>query len=148
MAQEHQLEAQRAAGIREPKMHVCYVLLLGADEQGVHKYYVGSTCNWMGRLHDHVLGNEDSSKWVKRWKYEELVESRHCHDRLSALTTEVGLTVQYKARYGWRNVRGGQDTRADDGAQGRPGYWEPPEEGLERARRSRSRSPARPDADE
>ncbi len=148
MAQEHQLEAQRAAGILQPKMHVCYVLLLGADEQGVYKYYVGSTCNWMRRLHDHVLGNESSSSWVRRWKYEELVESRHCHDRLSALTTEVGLTVQYKARYGWLNFRGAQEVRADDGAQGRPAYWEPPEEGLERARRSRSRSPARPDAEE
>ena len=146
MAQEHQREAQRAAGIREPKMHVCYVLRLGADEQGVHKYYVGSSCNWMQRIHNHVMGNELSSAWVRRWKYEELVETRHCHDRLSALTTEVGLTVQYKARYGWRNVRGAQDTRADDGAQGRPAYWEPPEEGLQRARRSRSRSPGRPDA--
>ena len=127
-------------------MHVCYVLLLGADEQGVHKYYVGSTCNWMNRLHNHIMENANSAKWVQRWKYEELIETRHCHDRLSALTTEVGLTVQYKAVYGWRNVRGAQDVRADDGAQGRPQYWEPPEEGLERARRSRSRSPARPDA--
>ena len=126
-------------------MHVCYVLRLGADEQGVHKYYVGSSCNWMQRIHNHVMGNELSSAWVRRWKYEELVETRHCQDRLSVLTTEVGLTVQYKARYGWRNVRGAQDTRADDGAHGRPAYWEPPEEGLERAR-ARSRSPARPDA--
>ena len=146
--QEHQLEAQRAAGIREPKMHVAYVLLLGADENGVHKYYVGSTCNWMQRIHNHIMGNESSSAWVRRWKYEELVETRHCHDRLSALTTEVGLTIQYKARYGWRNGRGAQDVRSDDGAQGRPAYWEPPEEGLERARRNRSRSPPRPDADE
>ena len=122
------------------------MLRLGADERGVHKYYVGSSCNWMQRIHNHVMGNELSSAWVRRWKYEELVETRHCHDRLSALTTEVGLTIQYKAKFWWRNVRGAQDTRADDGAQGRPAYWAPPEEGLERARRSRSRSPARPDA--
>ena len=82
------------------------------------------------------MGSELSAAWVRRWKYEELIETRHCQDRLSALTTEVGLTVQYKAMYGWRNVRGGQDTRGDDGAQGRPAYWEPPEEGVERARRS------------
>ena len=146
MAQEHQVEAQRAAGIREPKMHVCYVLRLGADEHGVHKYYVGSSCNFMNRLHNHILGNDDSALWVRRWHYEELVETKHCHDRLSALTTEVGLTVQYKARFGWRNVRGAQDCRSDDGAQGRPRYWAPPEEGLEHARRGRSRSPVRSDA--
>ena len=146
MAQEHQVEAQRAAGIREPKMHVTYVLRLGADENGVHKYYVGSSCNFMKRLHNHIEGNDLSSAWVRRWRYEEFVESRHCYDRLSALTTEVALTVQYKAKYGWRNVRGAQDCRADDGAQGRPTYWEPPEEGLEHARRGRSRSPPRPDA--
>ena len=144
--QEHQLEAQRAAGIREPKMHVAYVLRLGADENGVHKYYVGSSCNFMNRLHNHIEGNDLSSAWVRRWGYEELVETRHCHDRLSALTTEVGLTVHHKALHGWRNVRGGQDTRSDDGAQGRPAYWTPPEEGRERARRARSRSPPRPDA--
>ena len=129
--QEHQREAQRAAGILEPKMHVVYVLRLGADEHGVSKYYVGSSCNFMQRLHSHIMGNDRSAAWVRRWKYEELIETRHCQDRLSALTTEVGLTVQYKALYGWRNVRGGQDTRADDGAQGRPVYWEPPKEGLE-----------------
>ena len=50
--EEHQLEAQRAAGLREPKMNVCYVLRLGADEQGAHKYDVGSSCNWMNRLHN------------------------------------------------------------------------------------------------
>ena len=148
MAQEHQREAQRAAGIREPKMHVVYVLRLGADENGISKYYIGSSCNFMNRLHNHIMGNESSSAWVRRWKYEELIETRHCQDRLTALTTEVGLTVQYKALYGWRNVRGAQDVRADDGAQGRPQYWESPEEGLERARRSRSRSPARTDADD
>ena len=38
MANEHLLEAQKAAGIRDPKMHVDYVLLLGADEEGVHEY--------------------------------------------------------------------------------------------------------------
>ena len=127
-------------------MHVVYCLRLGADEHGVSKYYVGSSCNFMNRLHNHIMGNERSAAWVSRWKYEELIETRHCQDRLSALTTEVGLTVQYKAMHGWRNVRGGQDTRADDGHQGRPAYWEPPEEGLDRARRSRSRSPSRPDA--
>ena len=145
MAQEHQLEAQRAAGIREPKMHVCYVLLLGADENGVHKYYVGSSCNFMNRLHNHIEGNDLSSAWVRRWGYEELVETRHCHDRLSPLATEVGLTVHWKALMGWRHVRGGQDVRADDGAQGRPAYWTPPEEGRERAR-ARSRSPPHGDA--
>ena len=56
MPEEHQLEAQRAAGIREPKMHVAYVLLLGCDENGVHKYYVGSIENWMRRLHAHIQG--------------------------------------------------------------------------------------------
>ena len=141
--EEHQLEAQRAAGLREPKMNVCYVLRLGADEQGVHKYYVGSSCNWMNRLHNHIMGNDRSSAWVKRWKYEELVETRHCHDRLSALTTEVGLTVQYKARYGWDNVRGAQDTNSGSSRRSQPQYWEPPDEGLERAGRDRSRSPAR-----
>ena len=147
MAQEHQREAQRAAGLREPKMHVVYCLRLGADEHGVTKYYVGSSCNFMNRLHNHIMGNERSAAWVRRWKYEELIETRHCQDRLSALTTEVGLTVEYKALYGWRNVRGGQDVRSDDGHQGRPAYWEPPEEGLERAR-ARSRSPARPEHDD
>ena len=89
------MEAQRAAGLREPKMHVAYVLRLGADENGAHKYYVGSSCNFMSRLHNHIMGNDRSAAWVRRWRYEELVETRHCHDRLSALTTEVGLTVQY-----------------------------------------------------
>ena len=141
--EEHQLEAQRAAGLREPKMNVCYVLRLGADEQGAHKYYVGSSCNWMNRLHNHIMANDRSSAWVKKWRYEELVETRHCHDRLSALTTEVGLTVQYKARYGWDNVRDGQDTNSGSSRRSQPQYWEPPDEGLERARRDRSRSPAR-----
>ena len=141
--QEHQLEAQRAAGLREPKMNVCYVLRLGTDENGVHKYYVGSTCNWMKRLHDHIYENDDSSAWVRRWKYGELVETRHCHDRLSALTTEVGLTVQYKASYGWDNVRGGQDVNSGSSRRSQPAYWQPPDGGLERARRDRSRSPAR-----
>ena len=77
MAQEHQREAQRAAGIREPKTHVVYVLRLGADENGVSKYYVGSSCNFMNRLHNHIMGNESSSAWVRRWQYEELIETRH-----------------------------------------------------------------------
>ena len=145
--QEHQLEAQRAAGLREPKMHVCYVLRLGADENGVHKYYVGSTCNFMNRLHNHIMGNDSSAAWVKRWKYEELIETRHCHDRLSALTTEVGLTVQYKARYGWDNVRGAQDVNSNSSRHAQPRYWEPPDEGLAAARRDRSRSPARSSGD-
>ena len=130
MAQEHQREAQRAAGLREPKMHVTYVLSLGADEDGNSKYYIGSSQNFLNRMHNHIMGNDRSAMWVRRWKFEELVETRHCHDRLSALTTAVGLCAVYKARYGWRNVRGAQD-------------W-PPEEGLERAR-ARSRSPPRPD---
>ena len=146
MAQEHQREAQRAAGILEPKMHVVYVLRLGADEHGANKYYAGSSCNFMNRLHNHIMGNERSAAWVRRWKYEELIETHHCQDRLTARTTEAGLAAQYKALYGWRNVCGAQDVRAEDGAQGRPAYWEPPEEGLERDRRSRSRSPGRPDA--
>ena len=116
--QEHQLEAQRAAGIREPKMHVCYVLRLGAGEDGASRYYVGSSCNFLNRLHNHIMGNDRSAAWVRRWGFEELVETRHCQDRLSALTTEVGLTAVYKARYGWRFCRGAQDCRADDGAQG------------------------------
>ena len=143
--QEHQLEAQRAAGLREPKMHVCYVLRLGADETGAHKYYVGSSCNFMNRLHSHIMGNDRSAAWVRKWKYEELVETRHCHDRLTALTTEVGLTVHYKALYAWDNVRGAQDTNSQSSRRSQPSYWEPPDEGLE-ARRARSRSPARPDA--
>ena len=145
--QEHQLEAQQAAGIREPKMHVVYVLRLGADEHGVSTYYVGSSCNFMNRLHNHIVGNERSAAWVRKWGYQDLVETRHCHDRLSALTTEVGLTVQYKARYGWDNVRGAQDVHAGSSRAAQPQYWEPPEDGLER-RRARSRSPARPDAGE
>ncbi len=72
MAQEHQRGAQRAAGIREPKMHVAYVLRLGADENGVHTSYVGSSCNFMNRLHNHIEGNDLSSAWVRRWGYEEL----------------------------------------------------------------------------
>ena len=139
---EHLTEAKRAAGICEPKMHVCYVLLLKPDEHGTHKFYVGSSCNFMNRLHNHVMGNDRSSAWVKRWGFQELVETRHCHDRLSALTTEVGLTVQYKARFGWDNVRGGQDVNAGSSRRAQPAYWEPPAEGLER-RRDRSRSPAR-----
>ena len=146
--QEHQLEAQRAAGLREPKMHVCYVLRLGADENGAHKYYVGSSCNFMNRLHNHIMGNDSSAAWVKRWKYEELVETRHCHDRLSALTTEVGLTVQYKTWYGWDNVRGAQDVNSGSSRRSQPPYWEPPEEGLRTARRDRSRSPARSSGDQ
>ena len=141
---DHLTEAKRAAGLASPRMHVCYVLRLGAGEDGASRYYIGSSQNFLNRIHNHIMGNDRSAAWVRRWKFEELVETRHCHDRLSALTTEVGLTAVYKARYGWRMVRGSQDTRADDGAQGRPAYWEPPEEGLERARaRSRSRSPAR-----
>ena len=85
MAQEHQIEAQRAAGIREPKMHVCYVLRLGADEDGHGKYYIGSSQNFLNRMHNHIMGNERSAAWVRRWKFEELVETRHCHDRLRAL---------------------------------------------------------------
>ena len=140
---DHLTEARRAAGIAEPKMHVCYVLLLKPDEHGVHKYYVGSTCGWMNRLHDHVMGNDRSSAWVRRWGFQELVETRHCHDRLSALTTEVGLCTVYKARSGWDNVRGGQDVNSQSSRAAQPAYWSPPEEGLERGRRDRSRSPAR-----
>ena len=147
MAQEHQREAQRAAGIREPKMHVAYVLRLGADENGISKYYIGSSCNFMNRLHNHILGNERSAAWVRKWGYQELVETRHCHDRLSALTTEVGLTTQYKCTKGWDNVRGAQDVNAGCSRGAQPRYWEPPEQGLERTR-ARSRSPARPDAGE
>ena len=54
----------------------------------------------MNRLHNHIMGNERSAAWVRRWKYEELVETRPFHERPSALTTAVGLTVEYKARYG------------------------------------------------
>ena len=142
MPQEHQVEAQRAAGIREPKMHAAYVLLLGCDENGVHKYYVGSTENWMRRLHDHIQGNESSARWVRKWKFVELIETRHCHDRLSALITEVGLTVVYKAKHGWGNARGGQDVTGESSKKYQPAYWE----GLERSRRNRSRSPPRPDS--
>ena len=71
------------------------------------------------------------------------LETRYCQNKESALTTEVALAVENKCRFGWRHVRGAQDCRGDDGAQGRPAYWEAPKEGTERARRPRSRSPPR-----
>ena len=69
---EHLLEARRAAGISEPKMHVVYVILLKPDAAGKCKWYVGKTCNLMNRLHDHMVGNSRSAAWVRRWGFEEL----------------------------------------------------------------------------
>ena len=136
----HLLEARRAAGISRPEMHVVYVVRLKPDEQGVAKWYVGHTRCLMERLHNHIMANERSAAWVRRWGYEKLVETRHCEGHASGITTEVGLTVEYKAMYGWDNVRGGQDVNAGSSIGSQPSYWEPPEEGLV-AHRARSSSP-------
>ena len=126
----HFSELKRIAGISEPKAYVCYVLLLKPDEHGVPKYYIGSSCNFMQRLHNHRMSNELAAAWVKKWGFQELVEARYCHDRLCALSIEVGLTVAYKARYGWDNVRGAQDCNSNSSRRAIPSYWEPPEEGI------------------
>ena len=130
MLDAHLLEARRAAGISRPEMHVVYVLRLKPDEQGVAKWYVGHTRCLMERLHNHIMGNERSAAWVRRWGYEQLVETRYCEGHASGITTEVGLTIEYKAMYGWDNVRGGQDVNAGSSISAQPSYWEPPEEGL------------------
>ena len=135
---DHFALARRAAGIEQPSMWCVYVIRLNPDEQGNQKYYVGSTSSLMSRIHNHAMGNERSSAWVKRWGYDSLVETRYCVNRESALTTEVALTVEWKVKMGWRHVRGAQDCRSDDGTNGQPAYWEAPERGTQRER-SRSR---------
>ena len=138
--ESHLLEARRAAGISRPEMHVVYVLRLKPDEQGVAKWYVGHTRCLMERLHNHIMGNERSASWVRRWGYEKLVETRYCEGHVSGITTEVGLTVEYKAMYGWDNVRGGQNNNTNSSISAQPSYWEPPADGLV-AHRARSNSP-------
>ena len=138
--ESHLLEARRAAGISRPEMHVVYVLRLKPDEQGVAKWYVGHTRCLMERLHNHIMGNERSASWVRRWGYDKLVETRYCEGHVSGITTEVGLTVEYKAMYGWDNVRGGQDINTNSSISAQPSYWEPPADGLV-AHRARSNSP-------
>ena len=140
MLESHLLEARRAAGISRPEMHVVYVLRLKPDALGVAKWYIGHTRCLMERLHNHIMSNERSAAWVRRWGYEKLVETRHCEGHASGITTEVGLTVEYKAMYGWDNVCGGQDVNAGSSISAQPSYWEPPEEGLV-AHRARSNSP-------
>ena len=92
----------------------------------------------MNRLHNHIQGNDLSAAWVRRCGFEELVETRACFDERGATTTEVGLTVQYKMRFGWDHVRGGCDINVNSSRAAQPGYWEAPEDGL---LRNRSRSP-------
>ena len=140
MIESHLLEARRAAGISRPEMHVVYVLRLKPDALGVAKWYIGHTRCLMERLHNHIMGNERSAAWVRRWGYEKLVETRYCEGHVSGITTEVGLTVEYKAMYGWDNVRGGQDINANSSISAQPSYWEPPADGLV-AHRARSNSP-------
>ena len=130
----HLVEARRAAGLHNPVMHVVYVIRLRPDEDGVAKWYVGETHRLMERLHNHIMGNARSALWVRRWGYDARVKTRYCESHASAVTTEVGLTVQYKAMYGWDNVRGGQDVNSNSSLRSQPSYWEPPPEGLVRAR--------------
>ena len=130
MLENHLVEARRAAGIQRPEMHVVYVIRLLPDSDGIVKYYVGQTRCLMERIHNHIMGNERSAAWVRRWGYDELVETRHCEGHASAITTEVGLTIQYKAHYGWDHVRGGQDVNSGSSLHAMPNYWEPPGEGL------------------
>ncbi len=92
------------------------------------------------------MGNDRSAACVRKYGFQELVETRACFDERSATTTEVGLTVAYKARFGWDNVRGSCDVNVNSSRYAQPAYWEAPAEGLER---DRSRSPAgRQDVDE
>ena len=144
---DHCARSRRAAGIEEPRMWCVYAIRLGADREGNSKYYVGATHSLMSRIHNHAMGNERSSAWVRRWGYSSLCETRYCVDEASALFCEVALCTEYKVKYGWTHVRGGQDCRSDDGAQGRPRYWEAPDQGTERTR-VRSRSPPRPESGE
>ena len=51
-------------------MWCVYAIRLGADRED-SKYYVKATHSLMSRIHNHAMGNERSSAWVRRWGYDE-----------------------------------------------------------------------------
>ena len=129
------LQQRRAAGIDPDPMYWVYVLELGADKEGVPKYYVGHTSNLQRRIHDHCTQN--SVAWVRRWGFVSVVQVIRTTEE-NALGLEIAKTTEWKAKWGWQNVRGGVDNNPRESPL--PAYWSAPPRGLEE-HRARSRSP-------
>ena len=115
-----------------PNMWACYVLELRPGEDGIPRHYIGHTSCLGKRIQDHILGNEFSCDWVRRFGVLRVVDAIKTTPD-SAILLEAALTSQYKTFFGWSNVRGCQDNRADDLSLGVPRFWRAPADGIARS---------------
>lgn len=78
------------------------------------KYYIGRAYDVLRRYQGHVAGT--GSQWTSLHPPIDLIESKRIESSLKHKPdlAESKLTIEYMARYGWRNVRGGDFTVVDD----------------------------------
>ncbi len=133
---EERFQRQRAAfGVARPNefpnMYAVYVLQLRPGEDGVPKFYVGYTSCVGRRIQDHMMGNENSCNWVRRFGVLRVLDTIKTTED-SCLVLEASITSMYKTLYGWSNCRGSCDNRADDLSSGMPRFWRAPADGIAR----------------
>ena len=115
-----------------PNMYAVYILELRPGEDGIPKFYIGFSACLSKRIQDHMLGNENSVDWVRRFGVQRVVDTIKTTSD-SCLVLEAAVTSQYKTLCGWANVRGSCDNRSDDLSSGMPRFWSAPEDGTVRS---------------
>ncbi|NRR30181.1 GIY-YIG nuclease family protein [Oxalobacteraceae bacterium] len=106
---ERAKQRERVLMVRPQQDWLLYALKL---EQG--KYYIGRTHDVLWRYKTHAEGK--GSQWTSKHRPLALIETKRIEDSLRDKPdlAESKLTIEYMARYGWENVRGGDFTSVDD----------------------------------
>jgi predicted GIY-YIG superfamily endonuclease len=110
---EDEIERQRtvaAGGLRRSKSNaLLYALRLEGD-----RYYIGRTNDSIVRIQQHMQGK--GAQWTKLHAPVGLIECKPCKavTPQEADQLETVWSLEYMARYGWRNVRGGYFCHVDE----------------------------------
>jgi hypothetical protein len=106
---ERAKQRERVLMVRPQHDWLLYALKL---EHG--KYYIGRAHDVLWRYRTHVDGK--GSQWTSKYRPLALIETKRISDSLKDKPdlAESKLTIEYMARYGWENVRGGDFTVVDE----------------------------------
>lgn len=109
LAAEQLRQRERAQLSRPQAEWMLYALKL---EHG--KYYIGRAYDVLWRYRSHVEGA--GAQWTSSHRPIDLIETKRIEASLRDKPdlAESKLTIEYMARYGWQNVRGGDFTVLDD----------------------------------